>query len=61
MDTAFLFDIYLKSVRKYKAGRIEHLLPSAQDYGVEYLLSNSLAKGRVGVRTESIDLAEASR
>lgn len=56
MDTAFLFDIYLESVRRYKDNK-GLLLPN-NDHRVESLLFNSLAKARVGVRTDSINFAE---
>lgn len=56
MDTAFLFDIYLESVRRYKDGKRPLLLNN--DHRVESLLLNTLAKTRVGVRTDSINFAE---
>lgn len=56
MDTAFLFDIYLESVRRYKDGR--RLLLPYNDHRVESLLFNTLGKTRVGVRTDSINIAE---
>lgn len=56
MDTAFLFDIYLESVRRYKD--YKHLLLPNNNHRAESRLFNTLAKTRVGVRTESIDFAE---
>lgn len=55
-DTAFLFDIYLGSVRRYKDSK--HLLLPNNDHRVESQLFNTLAKTRVGVRTDSINFAE---
>lgn len=56
MDTAFLFDIYLESVRRYKDTR--RLLFPNNDHRVESLLFNTLTNARVGVRTDSINFAE---
>lgn len=58
MDTAFLFDIYLDSVRRYKDGK--RLLFPNNDHRVGSLLFNTLAKRRVGVRTDSINFAEGT-
>lgn len=56
MDTAFLFDVYLESVRRYKDTR--RLLFPNNDHRVESLLFNTLTNARVGVRTDSINFAE---
>ena len=48
MDIAFLLDIYLESVRRYQDGKC--LLLPIDDHRIEFLLFNTFAKTRVGVR-----------
>ena len=47
MDTAFLFEIYLSSMREYKGHQYRSFPGSSQQIG--RLLSNILGSGRSGV------------
>ena len=59
-DTAFLFDIYLESVQRYKNAKYTRVLHVGDNDGVRSLLLSSLAKERVGVQTDSVTFASTS-
>ena len=61
IDTAFHFDIYLESARKYKHCQQRLALPSRVGHSVGALLLNPVAKGGVGVQTGSVTFASTSR
>lgn len=56
LDSAFLFETYLESVRRYK--RSQGLLQPLRDSRPSPLLKDLLAKERVGVETESLKLGQ---
>ena len=58
LDSAFLFETYLESVRRYK--RSQGLLQPLRDSRPSPLLQDLLAKERVGVETDFMKRAEAT-
>ena len=56
LDSAFLFETYLESVRRYKRGQSK--LQPNRDTKMSPLLSDLLSKERVGVETENAKLRQ---
>ena len=58
LDSAFLFETYLESVRRYRRGQSK--LQPNRDTRMSPLLGDLLSKERVGVETEAAQLRERS-